>query len=168
MDRKDYCKLHITVHYVHILLGSNFVTIPVGKVGDDGAGHQLLREMDAAGLDLRHVVAEPGEQTLYSFCFVYPDNSGGNLTVDDSACARVDPDFIGQAETDFAAYAGGGIALALPEVPLAARAELLDLGTRYRFLRVASFLAAEMADVRSLGLLDRVDLLSVNVDEAWL
>jgi ribokinase len=122
--------------------------------------------MDAAGLDLRHVDAEPGEQTLYSFCFVYPDSSGGNLTVDDSACARVDPDFIRRAEADFAAFADGGLALALPEVPLAARAELLELGTRHGFFRAASFLSAEMAEVRSRSLLDKVDLLAVNVDEA--
>ncbi|HXF62746.1 MAG TPA: hypothetical protein VNK95_14075, partial [Caldilineaceae bacterium] len=140
MNRRDYCKLHITAHYVATLLGPGFTTIPLGKVGDDAAGRQLLHEMEAAGLDLRHVAVVPGAQTLYSFCFIYPDGSGGNLTVDDSACAHVDPAFIAQAEADFAAFAGRGIALAMPEVPIAARVALLALGARYRFLRAASFL----------------------------
>jgi sugar/nucleoside kinase (ribokinase family) len=166
VPRRDYCKLHIAAHYLAVLLGPGFTTLPVGKVGDDAPGRTLLAEMAAAGIELRHVAAIPGAQTLYSLCFVYPDGSGGNLTVDDSACAQVDPHFVQQAEPDFAAFAGRGIALAMPEVPLAARAALFELGSRYHFLRAASFLAGEMAEVCRLGLLDQVDLLAVNADEA--
>ena len=35
LDRRDYCKLHIICHYVRALLGPEFPTIPIGKVGDD-------------------------------------------------------------------------------------------------------------------------------------
>lgn len=166
VKRRDYCKLHITAHYVAVLTGEDFATIPIGMVGDDDVGQQLLREMESAGLDLRHVAVATGEQTLYGFCFLYPDGSGGNMTVNDSASARVDPAFIQQAETDFAAFDGRGIALAMPEVPLAARMALLDLGTRYHFLRCASFLSVEMAEVCQKKLLDKVDLLAINLDEA--
>jgi ribokinase len=166
LNRRDYCKLHIIAHYVRTLMGPNFVTLPVGKVGDDDSGRRLLREMDEAGLDLRYVRIVPGGQTLYSVCLVYPDGSGGNLTVDDSACAKVSPAFVREAELDFAAFAGGGVALAVPEVPLAARAELLELATWHRFLRAASFISEEMEDARDSGMLANVDLLAINIDEA--
>ncbi len=166
LDRKDYCKLHIIAHYVRTLLGADFAVFPVGKVGDDDLGRRLESEMAEAGLDLRHVRRVPGEQTMNVICFVYPDGSGGNLTLDDSACAKVDSAFIREAEPEFAAFAGQGIGLAAPEVPLAARAALLELATRHRFLRAASFISAEMVAARDAGMLGKVDLLAINIDEA--
>jgi sugar/nucleoside kinase (ribokinase family) len=115
---------------------------------------------------MRYVKCSPGDQTLFSFCFIYPDGSGGNLTTDDSACARVDAAFLAQAKPEFARFAGRGVALAAPEVPLAARDRLLHLGTRYGFLRVASCVAQEMGAALEMGMLDRVDLLAANVSEA--
>ncbi|NIN09663.1 MAG: carbohydrate kinase family protein, partial [Planctomycetales bacterium] len=63
------------------------------------------------------------------------------MTTDDSACARVDAAFVARAEPEFERYAGRGVALAAPEVPLEARQRLLELGTEYGFWRVASFVA---------------------------
>jgi ribokinase len=166
LDRRDYCKLHIIAHYIQTLLGPGFTTLPIGKVGDDAAGRRLVEEMQAAGMDTRYVVLCPGEQTLTSFCLVYPDGSGGNLTVDDSASDKVDAAFVSQAEPEFARFAGHGIVLAAPEVPLAARRKLLELGTAYRLLRVASFVSAEMKPALETGLLAQTDLLGINLDEA--
>jgi ribokinase len=101
LKRRDSCKLHIVAHYVATHIGPDFATIPVGKVGDDDVGQQLAAEMRTAGLELRHVAVAPDEPTLYSLCFVYPDGAGGNLTVDDSDCARVDPAFVAQSEAAF-------------------------------------------------------------------
>jgi len=166
LDRNDYCKLHIVAHYVRTLLGPPFTAAPIGKVGDDAAGRQLLAEMREAGLDLRHVVAETEEQTLTCICVVYPDGSGGNLTVDDSACARVTPEFVRKAAPALAAARNAAIALAVPEVPLPARAELLRLGTAHGAFRVASFTSEELADGANHLLLRNVDLLALNADEA--
>ncbi|MCS7260369.1 MAG: PfkB family carbohydrate kinase [Anaerolineae bacterium] len=166
LPRRDYCKLHIIAHYVQTLLGSSFATIPIGKVGEDEMGVRLLHEMREAGLDTRYVQVAPGLQTLFSFCFIYPDGSGGNLTTDDSACAHVDAAYVRTAEPEFARFAGCGIALAAPEVPLAARQALLELGTRYRMLRVASFATGELAEAIELGMLRHVDLLALNRSEA--
>ena len=166
LDRRDYCKLHIISHYVKVLLGPSFAVVPIGQVGDDDAGRRLLGEMEEIGLDLRYVHACPGEQTLAAICLVYPDGSGGNLTVDDSACQRVDGAFVGAAEAEFARFAGRGIALAAPEVPLEARRRVLELGTAYRFLRVAAFVSAEMSAAMESGLFEMTDLLATNVDEA--
>jgi len=123
LDRRDYCKLHIMSHYVKSLLGPDFPTLPIGQVGNDDVGGRLLAEMEDVGLDMRYVKVSPGDQTLFSFCFVYPDGSGGNMTTDDSACARVDAAFVRQAEPEFERYARRGVALAAPEAPLEARTE---------------------------------------------
>ncbi len=166
LDRQDYCKLHIVSHYVKSLLGPEFRTTPIGQVGDDAVGHRLLNEMKDAGLELGYVPRVAGDQTLFSFCFVYPDGSGGNLTTDDSASAKVDAPFVAGAEPEFARHAGHGVALAAPEVPLEAREKLLNLGTEYGFFRAASFLAEEMNSALEMGMLGKTDLLAINVDEA--
>jgi ribokinase len=166
LDRRDYCKLHIISHYVKVLLGPEFATVPVGKVGGDDAGRRLFEEMRDVGLDMRYVELCPGEQTLMSICLLYPDGTGGNLTVDDSACNQVDVAFLAVVEPEFARFEGRGIALAAPEVPMAARERLLQLGTLYRFLRVASFISSEMPAAVESGVLGSVDLVGINVDEA--
>jgi sugar/nucleoside kinase (ribokinase family) len=166
LDRRDYCKLHIIAHYVQALLGEGFGVFPVGGVGDDDAGRRLLDEMAQAGMDLRHVQTIPGSQTLSSFCFVYPDGSGGNLTTADSASDRVDPALVRRAEPELRAFGERAIALAAPETPLAARAELLTLATRSGALRVGAFTTAEIRPAQESDLLPRLDLLALNRDEA--
>jgi ribokinase len=164
LDRRDYCKLHIVSHYVRRLLGPGFPVIPLGMVGADEAGDRLLAEMADVGLDLRFVGRAEGRRTLYALCLIYPDGSGGNVTENDSACAAVDAGWITRAESEFGRYGARGIALALPEVPLAARRKLLTLGTTYGFLRVASFTTAEILEL--VDELDAIDLLALNLDEA--
>lgn len=166
LDRKDYCKLHIIAHYLKTLLGPEFAVFPVGAVGEDEPGHRLFTEMREAGLDMRYVSILPGEQTLFSFCFVYPDGSGGNMTTDDSACSRIDPPFVAQAEPKFLTFEGKGIAVAAPEIPMTARRELLRLGTRHCFFRVAAFTSEEIPEAIESGMLRSVDLLGLNIDEA--
>ena len=172
LDQRDYCKLHIIAHYVKVLLGPAFETILVSKVGGavngtaDDWGRRLLAEMASTGLDTRYVGVCPGEQTLLSVCFLYPDGTGGNLTASDSACNRVDAETIASVEPEFARLSGGGVVLAAPEVPLAARLRLLQLGRQYRFLNAASFTSAEMIPAVEMGLFALTDLLSINLDEA--
>lgn len=166
LDRRDYCKLHITTHYLQALLGDSFRTIPIGRVGEDEVGRRLLAEMSEAGLDVSHVARAAGETTLYSFCFLYPDGTGGNLTTDDSASAHVDGALVREAEEEFARYRGEGIALAVPEVPLEARAALLELGGKYDCFRAASFTTEELAGPTARAMLGEIDLLAVNLEEA--
>jgi sugar/nucleoside kinase (ribokinase family) len=166
IDRRDYCKLHIISHYVQALLGEEFVTLPIGKVGADESGGRLLQEMGAVGMDLRYVQSLPGTQTLYSFCFIYPDGSGGNLTTDNSACDQVGAEDVARAEADFSRFQARGVALAAPEVPLTARRKLLELGTQHQFLRAAAFNSAEIVPALETGMLAVTDLLALNRDEA--
>jgi len=166
MDRRDYCKLHIISHYVKVLLGADFQTILLGKVGEDSTGHSLLEEMNRVGLDTHFIQVVPEARTMLSVVFTYPDGSGGNLTPEDSACDRVDAKYIQQAEPEFALRRGEGIALAAPEVPLAAREALLDLATENQFFRVGSFVSGEIRSALEMGLFDMLDLVALNIDEA--
>jgi hypothetical protein len=81
LDSRDYCKLHIVLHYIARLMGStpgsgSFRVWPVGVVGEDATGDRILSEMSHAGIDTRFVRTDPVLKTLSSVCFVYPDGSG--------------------------------------------------------------------------------------------
>ena len=166
IDRRDYCKLHIIAHYVQALLGPGFPVKPLGQVGNDEVGTKLLEEMKTVGMDLEYVERSSTSPTLFSFCFVYPDGSGGNMTTDDSACSQVDASFVAAAEPEFVRLAGEGVALAAPEVPLEARSRLLELATEHDFFRVASFTSEEMNQALASDMLRNTDLLAINLDEA--
>src|SRR3989337_760348 len=133
LSQRDYCKLHIITQYVATLLPANCRTIPLGMVGEDDLGSQLVEEMRQVGLDIRYVQTCPDERTLMSICLLYPDGSGGNLTQDSSASQLGNADFIAGAANEFASFAGRGVALAAPEVPLEARQEVFNQASRHDF-----------------------------------
>jgi len=165
LDHRDYCKLHIVAHYVKVFLDSPFPVFPISKVGQDDGGQRLLQEMQEVGLDARFVGVAQGAPTLTSICYLYPDGTGGNLTLDHSACDLVDKTTIDTAEPLFEQHRGKGIALAAPEVPLATRQYLLEKAGAYSFYRVASFTMGEMDALRQSGMLGMIDLLALNLEE---
>ena len=167
LDRRDFCKLHIISHYVKVLMGDLIGVFPIGRVGDDAAGALLLREMAEVGMDMRFARALDGVPTLSSFCLLYPDGSGGNLTTEDSASSRLGPDDVAEADEVMRGLGGHGIALAVPEVPLPARVALLRAASRHGLFRAASFTRAEMGQAVRSGFLDTVDLLAVNAGELF-
>lgn len=170
LDSKDFCKLHIIEHYVAALLGpssgGSFQTVALGRVGQDENGVKLLEMMRRTGIDVSMVVRDRDAATMFSVCFQYPDSSGGNITTANSASARVTRLDIRQSIPLFAGNAGHGIALAAPETPLPARAELLELARRYSFLTVSSFTSAELREKECRSLLPLTDILVLNRDEA--
>ena len=148
------------------LLGGRLVIVPVGRVGNDAAGESVKQDLGRIGIDLAHVNTDESLPTLFSVCFAYPSGEGGNLTTVNSASAAVTRDAVAATEPVFDRFAHRGIAVAIPEVPLAARAELLRLATRYDFLRVGSFVAGELREPSAAALIRNLDLLAINVDEA--
>ena len=60
LDINDYCKQHIILHYIKVLLGESFEVIPVGKVGNDDIGQILLNEMAETGFDMKCIGREAG------------------------------------------------------------------------------------------------------------
>jgi sugar/nucleoside kinase (ribokinase family) len=171
LDVRDYCKLHIVIHYVAKLLGAQpsgrpFHVIPVGKVGEDAPGHFVLKEMAATGIDTRFVGMVPGRPTLFSVCFQYPDHTGGNITTNNSAADSLSNLDLDKIEQMLSAGGTRTMAVALPEVPLEARRHFLQLATRAGNFRAASFVTGEIALARSWGMFEQLDLVSLNGEEA--
>lgn len=166
LDIRDYCKQHIILHYIKVLLGPAVSVIPVGKVGDDELGNNLFSEMKATGMEMDYIAKVPDSSTLFSFCFSYPDHTGGNLTTDNSASAMVDPQYIKKAGDEIQKHGRRGIIMAAPEVPLNARYSLLQLGRENGLFCTASFTTEEIFPALDSGILKSIDLLAFNLDEA--
>jgi sugar/nucleoside kinase (ribokinase family) len=170
-DARDYCKLHIVMHYLSSLLHSyshdpKVHFVPVGSVGNDAVGKQLLVEMEAQTLDVSHVQSVAGAPTLFSVCFQYPDKSGGNITASNSAAARLTIDDVGRTRSLFEESNVHTIALAVPEVPLDARQHLMKIASEYGAFRVGSFTASEVESLKESDWSNLLDLVALNEDEA--
>jgi hypothetical protein len=152
---KDYCKLHIISHYVAVLLDTrrngNFQVWPIGKVGSDEAGYRLVEEMKTAGLQTKFVEIVNEANTLFSVCFQYTDTTGGNITTSNSASEQVAPEDIRRALLALHGIDSRTIVLAVPEVPVMTRIELLRAGKKEGAFNAASFLASEVREFESLG-----------------
>lgn len=168
MPWKDYCKQHIILHYLSVLLGAGegIKVHPIGRVGADNAGTSLLNEMKAAGMDTSAVAVDAGRGTLFSVCFQYPDSSGGNITSSNSASGAVSAGDVNAFFSAFPEPDGRELMLAAPEVPLEARLALLEQGSLRGGFCAASVLAQEAGDFLRSGGAERTGLLSVNIDEA--
>ena len=166
LEVSDYCKQHIILHYIKVLLGNSFKVIPVGRIGDDDIGQILFNEMRETGFEMKRVEKIPHVSTLFSFCFSYPDNTGGNLTTDNSASSKVDSDFIEKAVADIQKIGSRGIIMAAPEVPLDARKKLLELGKQHGLFCTASFTTEEIRIAMDDGIIAYTDLITINIDEA--
>jgi len=168
---KDFCKQHIIMHYVSVLLGAKpnglFQSFPIGKVGKDDIGKSLVKKIKAAGMDTRNVTIIDNYSTLFSVCFQYPDNTGGNITTENSASSKVSPGDISGFFKEFAFLNGTReIILAVPEVPLQTRIKLLEYGRKRGSLNIASVLSSEVNDFINMDGFKMVDILSINIDEA--
>ncbi len=166
---KDFCKQHIILHYISVLLGAktgNFQSFPIGKVGNDRIGKELIDMMKEAGMNTKYISISSGSSTLFSVCYQYPDNTGGNITTENSACSEVWPEDISQFFKEENPEGRQEIILATPEVPLNARIKLLEYGRQRHSLNVASILSSEADKFKSLGGFEMVDILSINIDEA--
>lgn len=169
---KDYCKQHIILHYVSVLTGagksSPFHILPIGKVGNDEIGQQLIKMMRNAGMQTENIEACKDLSTLFSVCYQYPDHSGGNITTANSASSQVKPTDITKFFTMYSLRGQSGIALAVPEVPIETRVTLLEKGKKHKLLNVASVLSSEVAEFNKLKGFELTDVLAINIDEAQM
>jgi len=171
LDSRDYCKLHIVLHYIARLMGStpgsgSFRVWPVGVVGEDATGDRILSEMSHAGIDTRFVRTDPVLKTLSSVCFVYPDGSGGNITSSNSAAQTLAVEDLRAAAPYMKAAGAHGVALCLPEIPLEVRRKFLELASDCGNYRVCSFALGDIEQAQRVGLVSLTDLLALNQDEA--
>ncbi len=171
-DCRDFCMLHIILHYVALLLGSDhddastFRTVPVGKVGKDPVGREMVRLMNESGMDTRYVITTAEAPTLFSVCFLYPDRTGGNITTSRSASSLLHPSEVHAVHRLCLEYGRKGIALAAPEVPIESRLELLRMAGESGLRRFCTLTSAEMADPLASECIANTDFLALNRDEA--
>jgi sugar/nucleoside kinase (ribokinase family) len=170
LDVKDYCKLHIVIHYVAKLLGAcssngSFHVTCVAKVGDDAAGRLVIREMSEVGIDISRIQTVSATPTLFSVCFQYPNGTGGNITTSNSAAGLLSQGDIDQIADVLRAGGRVVVALAMPEVLLEVRRHFLESATGSGAFRVASFVAAEIRPARESGMFGLIDLVSLNENE---
>ncbi len=169
LNQRDYCKQHIILHYLGVILRDlrrpDSVHL-IGAVGCDAAGDEVLREMATAGLKIDSVRQLPNASTLSAVCYLFPDGSGGNLTESHSACAKVSPAFIEREWRRIKPSRADVMVLAAPEVPMTSRTRLLKLGRAAGAFNAASFVSQELPQVRKSRLLRDVDLVALNRDEA--
>lgn len=167
---KDFCKQHIIMHYVSVLLGAKvngkFQSFPIGKVGNDDIGRNLVEKIKAVGMDTKNVTIADNYSTLFSVCFQYPDNTGGNITTENSASSRVSPEDISMFFQEFKLNGDREIVLAVPEVPLQTRIKLLEYGRQRGSLNIASILSSEVIDFKNMHGFKMADILAINIDEA--
>lgn len=164
MDTKDFCKLHIILHYIAVYMENKLPIYAIGRVGNDSNGEEALSLMKKYGINCSHVSVDPKAKTMYSVCFVYPNSDGGNITSQNSASGNVsveDVEYFFEKED----VRGRGLVLAAPEVALEVRKALLQKGRERGCFNVASFASEEMAECVELGILDNVDLLAINEHE---
>ena len=167
LDVRDYCKLHIVIHYVAKLLGNqHFRVFPIGKVGSDAPGQSVLQEMSRVGIDNRFVRTVSDKPTMFSVCFQYPDGTGGNITTNNSAAASLRPGDLADIASPMSGAGRSSIALLLPEVSLEVRGQFLSMATHEGAFRAASFVAAEIAAAKESGMFEQLDLVALNEDEA--
>jgi len=167
---RDFCKQHIIMHYIAVLLGAKptgkFRSFPIGKVGNDEIGARILAQMSDVGMVTENISVCGNSRTLFSVCFQYPDHSGGNITTDNSASSQVSVDDI---NTFFRNYRLGGknaVVLAAPEVPVETRIKLLQKGRENGSLNVAAVCSSEVGEFKRLNGFKLTDTLAVNIHEA--
>lgn len=162
-DVRDYCKLHIILHYVSVL-GPDIPMYAIGKVGDDIPGREVVQMMRDAGICVDYVGKMEDAHTMFSVCFTYPDSDGGNITSCNSATQ-----YVSKKDVDefFRKEAEGrhGLLLAAPEAPLEVREYFLKRGRELNCFNTASFAPSEVEACIAEGMLCNVDYLSINKEE---
>ena len=76
------------------------------------------------------------------------------------------PDILKSAIPEIKKLGQKGIIMAAPEVPFAARKRLIELGKDYGLFCTASFTTGEMDEVLNSDIIDKIDLIAINSDEA--
>ena len=158
---RDFCKLHIILHYACKLLGEKVPVTPIGLVGDDPTGHELIKNMADVGMDTRFVSFSE-KPTMSAFCFLYPNGEGGNVIASNSACEEVKEDYIRDSVGELDSTPE--MVLVAPEIPFPSRLLMLELARKRGSYTVVSFTRAEAEQFSEY--LGYIDLLALNLEEA--
>jgi sugar/nucleoside kinase (ribokinase family) len=161
-DSRDFCKQHIILHYIAKLARKTEVHA-IGKIGLDVWGTYLIDKMQQAGIMTDAIEQTDQAGTMFSICYQYPNETGGNITSSNSACNLVSTYFI---EKNSGSIDMNSLVLAAPEVPIESRIRLLEIGRARGAFNVGAVLSGETDAFERQNGYSLCDLLSVNMDEA--
>ena len=163
LDSKDFCKMHIIMHYIAKLAGIK--SYPVTSVGSDDNGEYILRTMRDAGMDTSFVKTVSDTFTTCGFSYLYPDGTGGNISPINGATSNISREEILAIIRGLPAVGARELLLVCPEIPVELRLALLEEGRRRGSYNIASFTSSEAREFET-GF-KNVDLLAINEDEAF-
>ncbi len=163
-DAKDYCKQHIVLHYIASLCKDTCV-LPIGAVGNDSFGRQLLLDMQRVGMDTKYVATSDRFSTMLSICLQYKNKDGCNFSALNSAMSIVTPQYV----TDCLSLEyidSKTVAVALPEVSIESRVAFLSAAKSKGAYCVVSVAEGEAKEFLQTGAFNLCDLVAVNRAEA--
>jgi sugar/nucleoside kinase (ribokinase family) len=161
---RDYCKLHIVFYYISSFTKGTARVYPIGFVGNDIQGRNLISEMEREGMDVSYVGMSADEATMISICLQYPDKEGCNFTAVNNATIHVTAEYVDKCVDDIG-IDQKTIVAAVPEVPIESRIAILKLGREKQAFTVMSVPAAEADAFIRQNISIYCDLLAVNEAE---
>jgi len=164
-DARDYCKLHIIFYYIAGLLKNRAGIYPIGYVGKDESGDQLVKEMKEEGMSTKYIGQSKEYPTMISICLQYPDKDGCNITATNNAVMEVTGDYISKS-MDEIGVDKKTIVVAAPEVPIKSRIRMLKKGKEEGALCVLTIPAIEAEEFLAHNIFEYCDILAVNEEEA--
>ncbi len=164
-DAKDYCKQQIVFYYISMLLKGEASVYPIGAVGDDGVGDELMEQMKRQGMELCCMEKSDTLPTMLSICLQYPDKEGCNFTAQNSAAGEVTPEFIRLA-LEKIGIDGKTCLVAVPEIRIDSRVQMMKLGKERGAYCAISIPAGEARSFEAENVYSFCDLVSVNAEEA--
>lgn len=162
---RDFCKQHIVLYYSAALTRGAVRVIPIGFVGDDAPGRNLLMELGREGMDVTYVGVSSEDATMISVCLQYPDREGCNFTATNNAARCVTPEFI-QNSMDHIGIGADTIVAAIPEVPVESRVAMIRSGKGKGAFTALSIPVAEAGEFLERNIFASCDFLAVNEEEA--
>lgn len=164
-NARDYCKQQIVFYYIAELLKGRVQIYPIGAVGDDSLGEELLSQMEAQGMNMSCMKKTNSSPTMLSICLQYPDKEGCNFTAENSAAGEVTPEFIEESLMRIGVDENTCL-VAVPEVRIDSRVRMLELGKKAGAFCVLSVPASEAKEFETRNTYAFCDLIAVNEEEA--
>ena len=161
---KDYCKQHIVFYYLSTFTKGIARVFPIGFVGNDVQGRNLISEMDREGMDVSYVGICTDEATMISICLQYPDKEGCNITAVNNASAHVTVGYVQKCMRKIG-IDENTIVAAIPEVSIESRIAMLRMGKQKQAFNVLSVPVAEANEFLRQNIFIDCDLLALNEEE---
>ncbi len=162
---RDYCKQQIVFYYIAAFLKGKAEVFPIGAVGEDSLGEELIAQMKVQGMNVHCMKKIKGSPTMLSICLQYPDKEGCNFTAENSAAGEVTPEFI-EAALEEIGIDENSCLIAVPEVRIESRICMLKKGKERGAVCVLSVPASEAEEFERSGIYSACDLVAVNEEEA--